>query len=362
VNDSDIIRTCVDAFDVGAVVTWRSHGGTAGKTWRLTTDRGEWFVRLRGVRTSDPALVAWDHALRRHLVERGIPTAVPLQSRVGRTFVQVGDRACEMYPFVDGVTLQHADLPAVESAAKALAHFHEAARDFTPACKLPPVSQYATVGVPDRSDRLEDPRLLTKVYETLAAEPEAKRFQKAIDVARRWLDRLLHHFSDAVYNALPHTVVHGDYTLANLLFDPHRRRVCGIFDLDWARPGPRVRDVADGLFFIAGRRRSPLQAGDIRSLTEPVDLLPDRCTLWLRTYMQAARLTLLELQCVPLALAGRWLSVRVEGMAKTPPEERFEFCFGPLPDPLEQLDARWPEILRAAEADDPNPHVHRWTP
>ena len=135
-------------------------------------------------------------------------------------------------------------------------------------------------------------------------------------------------------------MTHGDFTLANLLFAPDGS-VCGVFDFDWSRRGPRVRDIADGLFFVAGRRRTPLQAGSIWSLTEAVALRPARCAAWLGSYTTVSPLTPAEWNAIPLALAARWLSVRVEGMAKVPPEDRLRFAFGNLIPPLRWLDAHW---------------------
>ncbi len=342
-TEADIVAACVRAFDLGNVRQWRAHGGTAGKTWMTVTDRGRWLVRLRGTRTSSDRLIAFDHALRRHLLDHGVPTAAPVRTRDGRSFIRLGDRACEVYPFIEGRSLTAADAPAIAAAARALAHFHEAARAFAGGRDLPPVAQYSTLGVPGSSPRLEDPALLTRVYELLAAQPGAGRFESAIATAFVWLRRLREEFSDETWHRLPWTIQHGDYTLANLIFAPSGE-VCGIFDLDWARPGPRVRDAADGLFFVAGRRRTPLCPGDIRSLTEPVDLDPGRCALWLRSYAEIAPLTRDECGAVPLALAARWLSVRAEGMAKVPAARRLEFCFGPLEGPLRQLQERWPAI------------------
>ncbi|NOY79730.1 MAG: phosphotransferase [Kiritimatiellaeota bacterium] len=350
-NEADIIQICAVAFELGPVHRWRRHGGTAGKTWKVVTSRGKWLLRLRGVRTSSDRLIAFDHALRRHLLDHGIPTVVPLRRRDGRSFIRIEGRACEVYPFIEGRSLSGAGAPEIAAAARSLARFHAATREFVGGSDLPPPAQYSTLGVPETSPRLEDPILLTRVYEKLAARPGAVRFESAVAATFAWLRRLREEFDDTVWGRLPRVVQHGDYTLANLLFGPNGE-VCGIFDLDWACRGPRVRDVADGLFFVAGRRRSPLRPGDIRSLTEPVELDPERCALWLKCYEETAPLGPEEWEAVPLALAARWLSVRAEGMAKVPADERLDFCFGPIAAPLRQLQERWPAIRGAAHQAD----------
>ena len=336
-TETEIIAVCAAAFDLGGVRDWTRHGGTAARNWRVLTDRGQWLIRLRGVRTSSDRSIAFDHALRRHLLDHGVPTAAAVIGSDGRSFVRIHGGAYEVYPFIHGVSLDEANPTVIATAARALARFHAACRTFRAAEDLPPIAQYSTLGVTETSHRLEDPKLLTRVYDALSHCPGADRYRPAIDAANDWLGRLRDDFGDAAYEALPHTVMHGDYTLANLLFDGEGEQVRGIFDLDWARWGPRVRDVADGLFFVAGRRRTPLHPGDIWSLTEPVMLDSDRCALWLDSYMTISPLTVSERRCIPLALAARWLSVRAEGTAKVPTARRLEFCFGPLEAPLSDI-------------------------
>jgi Ser/Thr protein kinase RdoA (MazF antagonist) len=248
-----------------------------------------------------------------------------------------------VYPFIAGMCLEHADAAALAEVAQALARFHQVAAAYPAAQTLPPVSQYSTVGVARQSDRMEDPELLAEVYLCLEREAGAGEFGAALAVARRWLARLGTEFDRSVYTALPHTVTHGDFTLANLLLDD-AGRAKGIFDLDWARWAPRIRDVADGMLFIAGSRRTPLRAGDIWSLAEAPDLSVERCAAWLRAYQRVAPLSGAETKAIPLAAAARWLSVRAEGTAKVAATARLQFCFGNLVGPLAWLEQQWATV------------------
>jgi len=343
--DDELIRQALAAYDLGAVRAASHHAGTAAKTWRVATDHGSYLLRTRGSRTATDDLIAYDHALRRHLLAAGIPTAAPLTTRTGRSFTRVGDKALELYAIVPGAPLPHASMPEIAAAARALAAFHAATRDFAPARTLPPVAQYRTLGIDTAAARMESPALLTQVYDRLAVPAPGSPFTAGLADARRWLQRLRREFDDDVYGALPHTVTHGDFTLANILFLDGR--VSGIFDFDWARWAPRIRDVADGLFFISGERRTPLVASDIWSLTEAAVLSPERALCWLRSYQETAPLEARELDCIPLALAARWLSVRVEGMAKVQEADRVRFALGNVAGPLEWLESRWTEVRRA---------------
>ena len=342
-NDN-AIQAALALYDLGAIRKVCHHSGTAAKTWRVRTDRGVWLLRTRGNRTATDELIAFDHGLRMHLVDGGIPTAVPVANRTGGRFVRIDGMAMEIYELLPGQTIGQARLSQIQAAAEMLARFHRAGQDYR--VEIPPVAQYQTVGIDESSHRMESPDLLSLVYETLETKAEGT-FQSARAMASRWLRRLIEDLPDSVYQALPQTMTHGDYTLANLLF-ARDDSVCGVFDFDWSRPGPRIRDVADGMFFVAGQRRTPLVPANIWSLTEAVDLSVSRCAHWLRSYHAVSPLTTAELAAIPLALGARWLSVRVEGMAKVPPTDRLRFAFGNLVSPLAWLDAHWPAV--AAEA------------
>ncbi|MDX9978805.1 MAG: phosphotransferase [Lentisphaeria bacterium] len=339
------IREALAAYDLGTVRAVHHHAGTAAKTWRVETDRGTWLLRTRGSRTSTDELIAFDHGLRAHLVRRGIPTAEPVPGRDGARFVRLDGQALEVYALLPGQSVGRAEPRQIAGAARLLAAFHRAGEDYRAA--VPPVAQYRTLGLETATIRMESPELLSQVYAEIERQA-GRRFPRARAVARDWLDRLRREWSDDAYFGLPQTMTHGDFTLANLLFAPDGE-VCGVFDFDWSRRAPRVRDVADGLFFVSGRRRTPLQAGSIWSLTEAVRLSPERGAVWLAGYHAAYPLTAAEWDAIPLALAARWLSVRVEGMAKVAAADRLRFVFGNLIPPLRWLDAHWPE-LRAATA------------
>ncbi len=343
--DRERIENAWSAYDLGEIRACVHHAGTAAKTWRIETRTGKFLLRTRGTRTSSDALIAFDHAFREHLTAGGIPTATPLRTKTGETYTRVGEKALEVYRLMPGKTLGQTDDKQLAAAARFLARFHQVSNGFRPARELPAVSQYRTLGVRDASCRMENPALLTRIYEPLLAQGAAA-YPEAVATCGPWLARLARDFGDAVYDALPRTVTHGDFTLANLLFGPEGK-VCGVFDFDWVRYAPRVRDLADGLYFIGGVRRTPLQAGSIWSLTEAVGLTVERCVRWLLGYRSRTSLSRDELRVLPLALAARWLSVRVEGMAKVPQKDRLRFALENAAGPLLWLEDRWAEVLAA---------------
>ncbi|MFH1570480.1 MAG: phosphotransferase [Gemmatimonadota bacterium] len=339
-------------WDLGEVTAWASAGGTAGRTWKVTTGTAEYFLRRRGPRTSSEARVRFDCGLRDHLLACGVDTAAALATRSGARWVRRAEGVYELYPFVRGRPfdpLAPRDLPL---AAEALARYHLAAARFRPPAAGEPIAQYTTLGFSARtSARMDDPELQ---LENLRAVAGLAPSPGEADLVARCAARVeagRATYAGAAYDHLSGWVIHGDYTPANLLYaqgaDAEDAGAATgtvyVFDLDWALPGARVRDVADGMYFFATRPRD-LDAASIWSLTDAADFDPDRCARFLSAYAAVAPLSSAEVAAVPAAFAGRWLSIRLEGMAKVRPEERFRFFARDVERPLLWLDAHWPQV------------------
>lgn len=333
------------AWPVGPVLGLEPAGGTAGRTWKVTTSGGRYFLRLRGARTSSPARLVFDHGLRAHLAAAGMPTVAPLPGPAGRTWLEMPAGLFELYPWVEGRALVPGRPAEVAAAAQALARFHLAARSFRPAeAATEAIGQYVALGL-DRgtSPRLDDPELQRRNLLALKETVVGVDDQRLLDRCLSRVEALCREYGGQAYARLSDDWVgHGDYTPANLLFDD-RGQVVGIFDLDWALPGPRCRDVADGLYFFAAAR-DRIDSSSIWSLTEAVDLDREQCRTFLAAYQQVAPLTDLELAALPAAFAGRWLSIRLEGMAKVEVVDRFRFFARQIERPLIWLDRHWPAL------------------
>ena len=148
-------------YDIEPVTRVASAGGTAGRTWRVTTRERAYFLRLRGVRTSTPERLAYDHGLRRHLTDQGVPTAEALCTTDGQRWLTLAGRVYELYPFAEGRPFDWDSTWAVAAAARALARFHLAARDYEPPDASPiEIAQYAWLGFcEETSQRMDDPKL-----------------------------------------------------------------------------------------------------------------------------------------------------------------------------------------------------------
>ena len=341
-------QDALDHYDIEPVTDIQPAGGTAGRTWRVATAGRAYFLRLRGVRTSTRERLVFDHGLRAHLAGRGIPTAVARPTKDGRRWLSLAGRVFELYPFVEGRPFDFGSSIELKNAARALARFHDGSRDYAPPEEHPlEIAQYAWVGLCDgTSDRMDDPALQVANIEAILNVSRTAEEKAAARWALGRAQRLLHVNAGEPYHPLLGWVIHGDYTPANLLFST-RGEVAGIFDFDWAMPGPRCRDIGDALYFFAGCRRA-IDSGSIWTLTHAVPFDLDRCVTFLKTYHETSRLSDAELDAVPPAFEGRWLSIRIEGMAKVPEADRLSFFGrGDIHVPPEWLDRHWAAVRRA---------------
>ena len=331
-------------YSLGAVYRVTETGGTAGKTWKVFTSCGDYFLRLRGLRTSSEARLQFDHGLREHLVAHGVPTATAIRTVRGERWLSRQGRTYELYPFVVGRPFCPHHKYEIANAARALARYHQvAARYEPPSSEREPIAQYTTLGFSDEvSDRMDDPHLQAVQLRAISRKVTQSDDRRVVEWAMARVERLQQAYAGNAYERLDGWVIHGDYTPANLLFS-EQGEVTGIFDLDWALPGARCRDVADGLYFFATRPRE-IDSGEIWSLTDAAELDVERCCVFLHAYHEIAPLAPQEIEAIPLAFAGRWISIRLEGMAKVQERERFCFFSRDIARPLLWLDAHWPTL------------------
>jgi len=336
--------TVLCEYKLGTVHSVTEAGGTAGRTWKVATSTGEYFLRLRGVRTSTEARLLFDHGLRDHLIKRGVPTASAIQTKTGDKWLNLSGRVYELYPFVVGRQFCPDSELEIANASKALAEFHRAAADYRSSfAQKESIAQYTTLGFFDEvSDRMDDPRLQMLNMQKVRDLGASDRDRELVDRCIARVERSMQVYAGAEYERLTGWVIHGDYTPANLLFSQDGE-VVGIFDFDWALPGARCRDVADGLYFFATRPRE-IDSSDIWSLTDAADFDLGRCTIFMEAYQGVAPLDPNEVDAIPWAFAGRWFSIRLEGMAKVHEDDRFLFFSRQIEKPLLWLDMNWTRL------------------
>ncbi|MCZ7645110.1 MAG: phosphotransferase [Planctomycetota bacterium] len=308
-------------------------GGTASPKVIVGAKPNRYLLRRRRKEFSAPEVVAYDHAVIGKLAADGFPVVPPLRARDGRTAVWIEAWAFEAFPFKEG--LERFDPGSLDELAQAgdlLGRMHAALEAFTP---------------PGRKDWPREFRMATNLpvlEAALAAQPGAPAAQTAL--ARRMLEagrRVAAELTDARYAALPHTIVHGDYTWANLTFQ--RGKLAGVFDFDWTYRQARLDDVNRAVLFLAFPRASGFDDASIWSLVEPYVCDRARARIFLEAYAARHAFTPEERALLPWYLRETFLSCRIRAMRKVPDERKLEiltFGMGPLLERWAELD----ELLR----------------
>ncbi len=292
-----------------------SVGGTANANVSVETDQGRYVIRRRNAKYAVPAYVAFDHRFMEHLARHGAPTPLALPTRFGQRWIVMEGDTFEVFPFRPGRAHDRASLAEIRAAAEALAAIHRAAASFEP----PPGKEWP---------RYDDPAQVRLEWGALDG------LDPYLSAQLELIERVL---PDAVYNALPKHVIHGDFHPANVTFT-ESGSVAGVWDMDWCTVQPRIRDVADGLIFFGGLRDGDVDSADIRKLTRT--WLPDaaRFAAFLSAYEETCPLSADERRLLPAFMRARWLHCRTIGRSKVPPEERMAFFINGLMEPLRALD------------------------
>lgn len=295
-------------YRLGQVHAIEAGGGTAApKVW-VQTERGRFLLRRRRAESSAEDVVRFDHAVIEALAAAGLPVVAPERSCEGRTWVRSGEYAYEVFAFVPGLErFQQGSLRQIASAARTLAQLHAATSILAP---------------PGKKEWPAEHHILTTrqtLCEAIASYPGS---QEPLIVAKEMLASadLLAERLNGVLACLPKTIIHGDYTSANVLF--RGEEVGGIFDFDWVSRQPRLMDIGEALLFFAFRRAQEIDPDSIWSLVQTWEPDMAAARVFLTAYQTLAPLHQTEADALPLFMWQTWLGVRIRAMRKVSPEER----------------------------------------
>ncbi len=239
---------------------------TPGRVWAVATRRGHRFV-LKKVSTfdaPDPARRFTDEArILTHLLQRGVPVAVPVLCDDGRAFTTDDDGALHaVFPMLPRGGPDNGEVPdpaLYRNIGAAVARLHVALAD----CPF------------DIESWKVGPEMLTRAWETVEDRlPAATVTELSARVRPRW---------DSIVRALSATPqrVHGDVHGGNLLTEG--REVTGIIDCDHLPMAPRGYDLGYYLAFAvhwwldAGQPSRPVdEAGHLLTGYHAVSALTPR--------------------------------------------------------------------------------------
>jgi len=326
------------AFGLPAPTRIDKGGGTATPKWAVRTDAGRFMVRVRPAEFSGARAVSFDHAAMRRLADKGLPVPCPQARADGATWLARHGRVYEVLSWVDGRPFVEGDLRAIASVGEFLGRFHGVLGG-----EIPPGKVGAL--------REDHPDLLAPYLTDLSGLPMNAAEAEALGEISRQLDLVRRRLDGGVYASLPHCVIHGDVHPGNLRF--RRSQVAAVYDFDYLSVQARARDVCDGLLMFASRRATPLNADEIRSLTQVFEPDPGRCGELLLAYQRHNRLTGREWRALPWLMRSRWIQMRLRGSRKVPSDQKVSYVLDRFFDVIDWLDRSGPAFfdeLRAGQS------------
>jgi homoserine kinase type II len=266
-------------YDIGKVTTvYEIFGGYTNRSFGIkTASHGcekTYFVRQYKHGITDGE-IGFEHALIRHAIENGFSLGadVVVNTR-GETFVQAANSyKFAVYEYLSGEDRYSWDNPDLtdaefKSAARVLADFHNAVRDFDPGGlqrKEPPILTLWRQ-LADKLAWLAQQKPGSEVHVFYTAHLDS-----ILDmIARNPLD-------SGEAGGVPLLPIHCDYHPGNLKWTDDQ--VTGIFDLDWSKMDLRLFDVALAVIYFCSRWDDGC-GGELRL---------DKCILFLGAYQHRLR-------------------------------------------------------------------------
>jgi Ser/Thr protein kinase RdoA (MazF antagonist) len=298
-------------FGLGTLRNVRSAGGTRNVNYIVATEAYTWFVRKRFTGYSGTEQLEFDHHVINSLADGGAAVLKPCRAKNGKTWWDDNEATWEVFPFIKARHLRDGDKADAAALGRALAGFHKAGSGIT--------VRYAKGGVRGETD----PAFLAQRAATIENEsPETG------EILASYLEVLAQAgslFPDSSYNALPHTLIHGDVQPANVMFGAHGE-VATFVDLDWCAWRPRLYDLSFALLFACAGHAEPFDGGDINSLTQTPLLEQETLEVFLKAYENTGQpLMTEERQLLRPQLLLAWCHTRISGALKVSPEERAAF-------------------------------------
>lgn len=308
-------QSCVCAqFRLGEAKSCQLLGGTRNRNFRLCTTAGEFVVRDRYVGYRDPERIAFDHGAINFLYANHVAVVPPVKTMSGESFWQDGERLWEVFPAVAGRHFQDGNVDDVRALAAALGKFHDVGRRLSSVCnKLGPRGE-------------TDPSEMRGLTSKLRADAS-----DSLSGYKSWITSAADELSDADFASLPCTLIHGDIQPANILIESGR--VSALVDLDWCDRRPRIYDLAFAILMCCATHASPIDGGDIWSLTQPPNVEAHLVRLFLQNYNECGwPLEGREIDALRPQILLSWCHCRLAGAMKVEVGRRAEFLARPPHD------------------------------
>ena len=302
-----IVEIVEELYDIGRVdEVYEIFGGYINRSFGIVvqTNQGskDYFLRKykRGIAVNE---VKFEHSLINHCVAKGLTVAARvIANRKNKTYVKPSNSRSifAVYEYLMGEDKYTWDNPTLNdaeysSAAKMLANFHNAARDFDPKGLKRKEAKILDL-LPTFSDGHK------RYTRTVSTGKFHRYFLDHSDDILTVIDKIHIDSSDTV--KLPYIPIHCDYHPGNLKFEENQ--VVGIFDFDWSKVDLRLFDVSLALVYFCSSWEDEHDG----------EILLEKCILFLTTYQEQMRrlsgmepLNNIEIKNLPpmLAAANQYL-------------------------------------------------------
>jgi len=298
--------------------------GTASPKYIVSCPCKKYLLKKRRKEFSPPEVVRFDHSVIRQLAKEGFPVAVPVNSpESGFSAVYSGSEAWELFAYIEGLQpFVQGEERQIRSAAETLGRMHNALCEFLPEGEKPWEREFLPSSV--RSELLKYLDVTPRVFD---------KNDKIIKEVIGELDSLVEEYSS---ERLTHTIVHGDYTSANIKFI--HNRVGAIFDFDWTSRQNTLYDISRGLVYFSFTRGGCLDGGNIRSLVQPARMDIEKVKIFLAAYRKEFIFTETDAENLPFALKEFFLGARIRALRKVPDIEKKKMLDDSLLDMLRTVD------------------------
>ncbi len=316
-------------YGIEKIASVSTGGGTASPKYVVQTPAGRYLLRERRKEFCPADAVLFDRSVMEHLCKNGMPVVVPERTLSGEAVCHFDNRTYELFEYIEGLeNFVPGDNEQITSAAQALGRMHKLLHNFTPE------------GKKDWQREFHPYLLKSELEEHVRNLPGIFNGSKGtLGRVFNELDALKKNFRT---ENLTHTIIHGDYTTANIKF--RDGIVSGIFDFDWTSFQNTLYDISRGIIYFCFGRNAPVDGSDILSLVQHCRVETENTRVFIDSYRKEFTFTENDAENLPYALKETILGSRIRAMRKVPDSEKGHLLDEPLLEILDSLDERFTQL------------------
>jgi Ser/Thr protein kinase RdoA (MazF antagonist) len=289
----------------GPVIVGHNEAGFMNDNWLVHDNVTNEPYMLRKYRHHAPSRIEFQLSFQEHLHASGFPTARVISTNDGTLFVTFDSSYWSLSHFIDGHIYDFSSQVQAREAGRRLAQFQAAGERFASRFVEPPSRDVAYIGSPLPYYPWRATVLTEQHEQQLRELYHSPQYAHDLSSFKAWRREAALVWTPDRLAALPESYLHCDYHGRNMVFRDDT--MVGLFDFDFVARGPRVYDVARGIYNF-GR--------DYRGSTT---LREEFCSAFLNGYESQAPLTEEERRSLPFMAALNWApDAAVDGR---PPEE-----------------------------------------